>query len=483
MKGRWHVVSLLKRRSSGLEAVSVKWRVGILSLAEAMRMGYCNNLSRIDITPNHEGGCKALWKALASGACPRLHQVVINDYKYGNRPETHSDDLLAALGRILCVRVEDKGCSPITSLHMEMAVAKLSTFFSHPVSHHLEVLKLRVNDSIIEDMVSEWLKRSKAPHLTYFNCCAGLPVWYPRRGLTEALCSPDVAPNMRSLTPEHIGSDTLRAMMEAIERGQWRHLSIVNMSGGTWRGEVPQRLVEGLRLHAPKLSVLSLRMEKMCNYRHGEEEPGGITAMVAAALSSSRAWPQLEELDLSGCPIGVEDMSLLTKALGSKPACNNSLKRLKLSSCQLKIPHFRLLATCLKRGSCPQVTELDLSRNRPHERRSILESYGEDDDDDDDDDIDEDSPGLVQLAHALGRGALPGLKKLNLGCMAMTDDDIVALSEALCSNHACPRLQWLSMRGRYRYMNDEYTQWVLNHFTNRLQETRGRGKVELCWSG
>ena len=78
-RSRGIVLSLLKRRSGVEVVLNAVWSAGMMELAAAMEMGYCNNLRRLEM-----GCCTALLQALRSGACPRLDQLVlVTDVHHG----------------------------------------------------------------------------------------------------------------------------------------------------------------------------------------------------------------------------------------------------------------------------------------------------------------------------------------------------------------------------------------------------------------
>ena len=126
------------------------------------------------------------------------------------------------------------------------------------------------------------------------------------------------------------------------------------------------------------------------------------------------AWPQLEELDLVNIYITEEDMTILAQTLEERPACTNSLRRLKLRGAGLRTNQIRILAHAFGRGACPYLEELDLSYNSRC-------SYGL-----------EVSP-MVHLANAVGSGALPNLKKLAMSHSSVSRRDCSGFPEAFLS--------------------------------------------------
>ena len=183
----------------------------------------------------------------------------------------------------------------------------------------------------------------------------------------------------------------------------------------------------------------------------------GIGGIVAQALRDG-AFPHLEELDLSKCPITVDEMTALTQALEDRPvAYSQSLRRLLLGECSLNNAHIRVLAHAFGRGACPHLEELDLF---------LTTSYDA-------------GPGVVHLANAMGSGALPHLKKLDLTHSDLSRDDITALTEALCHNNACPRLEWLSLAhtGVTCWYADDACKQAVTGLFEGLRASRGQGRL------
>ena len=127
------------------------------------------------------------------------------------------------------------------------------------------------------------------------------------------------------------------------------------------------------------------------------------------------ACPQLEELDLSKCTVTEKDMTILAQTLEERPACTNSLKRLKLRDCYLEHPHLMVLAGAFGRGACPYLEELDLSHNR-------LRSYAP-----------RNLNAIDRLANAMESGALPNLKELDMTYSSIEREDVWGFSEAFLS--------------------------------------------------
>ena len=294
-RGRGTIVSLL-RRLSGLGTARVEWRAGIGGLVEAMKMGYCNNLRRIEMKARDLAGCKALRQVLRSGTCPRLDELVVE--KWDRMPYYDADVMMSDLGEILRIRAEDKGCSAIRVLELHMSVDLSSFFSSSAASGNLEDIHMPGDDHEACDAFSEWVRRTKAPRLRAFAGSYDYPSWSVPADLIRALSSEGVAPALQSFAPGYVDDEGLTVLTEAMERGAWPNLRLFRLyeDWDAWdshlAGDRLRRLINVMHANNPELETLELHLAS-----GGPDEDGwGICRMVAQALRDG-AWPQLKELN------------------------------------------------------------------------------------------------------------------------------------------------------------------------------------------
>ena len=401
-------------------------------------------------------GCKALCQALRSGACPRLETLVVRKGDRVTRDE--AVEMVSDLGEILHIRAEDKGCSAIKALKLHVSVDLSSFFSSSAASDSLEEICVLGADDEACDAFSEWARRTKAPRLRAFAGSSEVPSWSVPADLIRALSLEGVAPTLQSFAPGYVDDEGLTVLTEAMERGAWRNLRLFGLHEEyDWdyhlAGDMLTRLINALHANNPELETLELQLTS-----GPDEDSWGICRLVAQALRDG-AWPQLKKLDLGECRITVNDMTILAQTLEDRPACTNSLRTLNFGGCRLEKAHFRVLASAFERGACPYLEELDLSEN-------CLELGG-----------DGEGLGVVHLANGLEAGALPSLKEIDLSHSNISDDEVIALSDALSSNNACPRLEWLSIAPKH--FGPRVDHHVVAELLERLEATRGPDKVTV----
>jgi Ran GTPase-activating protein (RanGAP) involved in mRNA processing and transport len=139
-------------------------------------------------------------------------------------------------------------------------------------------------------------------------------------------------------------------------------------------------------------------------------------AAVRSIMDGVRSNTTLQQLDLGRCELGNQGISLLANALGSR---NASTRELNLYNNEITSVGVRALVDD-NTEAVKTLTKLGLSCN--HIR----------------------SEGATILADALGRDAMPSLKRLDLGWCGIDDDGFVAMVSALEQNTS---LQILNLKG------------------------------------
>lgn len=346
------VLSLLGRRP-GLVKVVVKGGASVAALAEAVAMGYCQQVQELDVRHPGESSCSSvrrdlfcLLRVLKGGGCPLLQRL---RFKIPGGP----DQVMMALGETLRVRMEGKGgrCCGLKVLQLAYTtiMGDLGPVLSSGACENLEELRLGKGWMVPahQDLPqAEWLRRTGAPHLRAF-------VGHVSREVAEALAGPGVAPLLQCLDLGTVGRSSLSHLTNAIERGAWPDLQEVRLEADRNTTDLMPRLMEAIRVGAPRVRMLGL------NGNHVGRE-GGVA--VAWWLHDGAA-PCLEELSLWWTILGDSAVVELARALQGGAPCSTTLRRLNLQFGKIHSKGVMELARAWARGACPNLEEVNLGYN------------------------------------------------------------------------------------------------------------------------
>ena len=280
---------------------------------------------------DEEADYQGLYKALASGACCPHYLERLILYNEG-LARLHANKVVETLSDALATRTETGG-SMMKGLEVGggLDYPRLLSSSGFDALEDLQLRPLHGDDSSAMAGLAEWVSRTKAVHLQTLCVVVNPGCGFSLVSPMVALCQGNVAPGLRSLSLTPMGDNSTVPLIEAIERGTWPHLTELDLNLELFGVQNRQRFMDALLLGAPDVRTLRLRM------------PIDMHVILARALGDG-ACPQLEELDLSGCPISLEGMKELATVLEQSPPCAATLRRLKLRDCDMTRDHCKVLA-------------------------------------------------------------------------------------------------------------------------------------------
>lgn len=320
----------------------------------------------------------------------------------------------------------------------DLVLDQLSPLLSSGACEELEVLELDRCEFSSDDALKDWLERTRAASLRVWSCDL------TSSETAAALCAEGVATGLRSFQARIYGRHALDMVVGAVWWAKWRELQVlkVTITEHEEGQEMVQRLIEAIRTGAPALKVLGLSGP-------GVGPEGG--AMLAQALRDGAAFPQLEDLDLSGGDIGDLGLMELAWTVDEDSYRSGKLHRVNLSSEEITPEGMLELSEAMAAGAYANLESLDLSDNY---------ELGDE--------------GVMYLSQSLEAGGLPHLKELSLERVGVSDAGVEVLSNALVASHACLHLERLSLKG-----NEDLSSKAYRSLVRALDAKRGRGKVRV----